>query len=221
MARQRQGIFAFFLRISRLLPGPDLEQRIPRACTQTNAVIADSKTADPVLVTAKRANFVASENIPHLALKIVITSEKQSSRDGESNGSDATQYLVALVNVEFTICTNVEETAGSIIRARAECISVGEELDSIDVRFVSGESLNSLSGTNIPEFRESIAGARDEDVLVGRVNADRHDVAQVVGEFSHFRARFNIPQHASHVSGRGDNTAIVDEAAAREVSRMS
>lgn len=25
MARQRQGIFAFFLRISRLLPGPDLE----------------------------------------------------------------------------------------------------------------------------------------------------------------------------------------------------
>ena len=94
-------------------------------------------------------------------------------------------------------------------------------MDGVDVGLVTRKSLNGLTGTNIPQFGESIAGARNEDVLVGRVDADGHDIAQVIGKFSHLGSRFDIPQHTGHVTGRGEDTAIVDEAAAGKVARVS
>lgn len=140
MARQRQGIFAFFLRISRLLPGPDLElwrakdvRTLHRDLTKNDMLTRESQEPVhrlmPSLLTPRQLTrfswplreptlsprrtshtlhevsqlSVSSPGsfwiLTYLALKIVITSEKQSSRDGESNGSDATQYLVALRNL--------------------------------------------------------------------------------------------------------------------------
>lgn len=128
---------------------------------------------------------------------------------------------IYLVGVEFAIRTNVEQTAGGVVRTGSESVSVGEELDGVDVGFVSSESLHRLSGTDIPQLGEGIAGARNENVLVCRVDADRHHVAKVISEFSNLRARFDIPQHASHVAGRRDDSAIVDEPTAREVAGVS
>lgn len=83
---------------------------------------------------------------------------------------------------------------------------------------MAGERLDGLSGTDVPQFGEGVAGAGDEDILVGRVDADGHDVAQVIRKFGDFRARFDIPQHAGHVSRRGDDATVVDEATARKVA---
>lgn len=83
------------------------------------------------------------------------------------------------------------------------------------------EGLHGFSCTDIPKLGKGIAGAGDKDVLVGWVDADRHDIAQVISEFGHFRARFDIPQHAGHVTGGGNNSAVVDEATAGEVARMT
>lgn len=41
-------------------------QRIPRSSTQTDAVVANTKTADTVLVTAQRANLFTPQDIPDL-----------------------------------------------------------------------------------------------------------------------------------------------------------
>lgn len=38
-----------------------------------------------------------------------------------------------LVDVEFAIGANVEQAAGGVVGARAKRISVGEELDGVDV----------------------------------------------------------------------------------------
>lgn len=86
---------------------------------------------------------------------------------------------------------------------------------------MSSKSLHGLSGTDIPELGEGVAGTGDEDVLVGRVDADRHDIAEVIRELGHLGTRLDIPQHARHISGRGEDAAIIDKAAAREVTRVS
>lgn len=86
---------------------------------------------------------------------------------------------------------------------------------------MTGKSLDGLTGTDIPKLGESVAGARDEDVLVGRVDADGHDIAQVIGEFGNLRARFDIPQHTGHVTGGSQDTAVVDETAAGQVAGVT
>ena len=86
---------------------------------------------------------------------------------------------------------------------------------------MTGKGLDSLSGTDIPKLRKSIASARDEDVLVGRVDADGHDITQMVGEFSDLGAGLDIPQHTGHVAGRSEDATVVDEAAAGEVAGVT
>ena len=44
---------------------------------------------------------------------------------------------------------------------------------------------------------------------------------QMVGEFSDLGTGFNIPEHTGHVSGRGEDATIVDEAAAGEIAGVT
>lgn len=132
--------------------------------------------------------------IPHktwsLCGKIISTSVRKEK--GEKT------YLVC---IEFTIRTNVKQAAGCVIGASTEGISVREELDCVDVGLMTSKSLNSLAGTDVPQFGKGVTGSRDEDVLVSRVDADGHDVAEMVGKFGDLGSGLNIPQHACHVSG--------------------
>lgn len=75
IANDRHGVSCvcfLFLR----LPGPNLEQRIPRPGAQTDTVVADAEAAHTVVVAAKRTNLVPTENIPNLALEVVVSSEE-------------------------------------------------------------------------------------------------------------------------------------------------
>jgi len=85
---------------------------------------------------------------------------------------------------------------------------------------VSGKGLHGLSGTDVPKLGECIASTRDEYVLVRRVDADGHDVAEVVSELGDLRSRLDIPQHAGHVSRGRNYSAVVDEATAGQVARV-
>lgn len=44
----------------------DTDQRVPRTCTQTYAIVTDPQTADTVLMSTERADFVAAQSIPNL-----------------------------------------------------------------------------------------------------------------------------------------------------------
>lgn len=126
-----------------------------------------------------------------------------------------------LVNVKFAVGTDIEQTAGSVVGASAKGVAIREELNGVDVRLVASKRLHSLAGTDIPQLGESVAGTGHEDVLVGRVDADRHHIAQVVGKLSHLGSGLDIPQHAGHVTGGGDDAAVIDEATAGEVARVA
>lgn len=129
--------------------------------------------------------------------------------------------LTNLVDVELAIGTNIKQTARSVVGTSAKGVAIGEELDGVDVRLVTSKSLHSLAGTDIPQLGESVAGTGNEDVLVGRVDADRHHIPQVVGKLGDLGPGLDIPQHAGHVAGGGDNTAVIDEAAAGEITRVA
>ena len=123
--------------------------------------------------------------------------------------------------IQFPVGSNVEETARGVVGAGAEGVAVREELDGVDVRLVAGEGLDSLAGADVPQLGKGVAGAGNEDVLVRRVDADAHDVAEVVGELGHARARVDVPEHAGHVARRRQDAAVVDETAARQVARVA
>jgi len=127
-------------------------------------------------------------------------------------------YGIAL---QFSVGADIEKTARSIVRTSTESVSVGEELNSVDVRIVGGEGLDTLLLSNVPELCEGIAGTGNELIVVERVDAQAHDIAEMVGEFLQLLASLNIPEHTGHVTGRRQDATIVDEATAREVSRMT
>lgn len=126
-----------------------------------------------------------------------------------------------LVDVELAVGPDIEQTARSVIGASAEGVTIGEELNGVDVGLVTSKSLHSLAGTDIPQLGESVAGTGNENVLVGRVDADRHHITQVVGKLGDLGSGLDIPQHTGHVAGGGDDAAVIDEAAARKIARVA
>lgn len=100
-------------------------------------------------------------------------------------------------------------------------MAIGEELDGVDIGLVAGKCLNRLSGTDIPELSESIAGSRNEGVGVRGIKADAHHVSEMVGEVNNLLAGFNIPLNTSHVTRGGNDASVVDKSTAREVASMA
>jgi len=86
---------------------------------------------------------------------------------------------------------------------------------------MGGESLNTLLLSNVPKLCEGIAGTRNELVVVERVDAQAHDIAEMIGKFLQLLASLDIPEHTSHVTRRCQDAAVVDEATAREVAGMA
>lgn len=120
--------------------------------------------------------------------------------------------------MQLAVSADIEQPARSIIGTSTKGIAVGEELNRVDVGVVSSKSLTALLLSDVPELSKGIASTGHELVVVERVNAQTHDVAQVVCKFCDLLAGLDVPEHASHVAGRGKDAAVVDETAARQVA---
>jgi hypothetical protein len=116
--------------------------------------------------------------------------------------------------LELAVRTNIEKSARGVVGTSTESVSIGEELNGVDVGVVCCKCLAALLLTDIPQLGEGIASTRHELVVVEGVDAQAHDIAQVVGEFCDFLSSLNVPQHAGHVTGGRENAAVVDEATA-------
>ena len=79
-------------------------------------------------------------------------------------------------------------------------------------------SLGALSGPDIPNLGGGVAGSRNEHVLVGGGDGKGHDITVVVPEGGDSLTLLDIPVDAGGVSGGGDDVALVDEAAAGQVT---
>ena len=86
---------------------------------------------------------------------------------------------------------------------------------------MGSEGLDTFLLPYVPELGEGVTCARNELVVIERVDAQTHHISQVIGEFRHLRARFNIPENAGHVTRRGEDPSVVDEATAAEIARVA
>lgn len=104
------------------------------------------------------------------------------------------------VEIELAISANIEQAASGIVGTGNERVAVREELNGVDVRLVASKCLHGLAGTNIPKLGEGIASTRDEGVLIGWVQADAHDISEMIGKLGNLLTRLDIPLHTRHVS---------------------
>lgn len=86
---------------------------------------------------------------------------------------------------------------------------------------MTSKCLHGFAGTDIPQFSKGIASTRYKDILVRGVDADRHDVSEVVGKLGHLGPGLDIPQHTGHVTRRSDDAAVIDEATARQIAGVA
>lgn len=80
---------------------------------------------------------------------------------------DAAEDVVVGVLIQLAVSAEVKKTARSVIRTSSESLTVGEELDSVDIGLVSNERLHALAGSDIPHLRGGITSSRHEDLLLG------------------------------------------------------
>lgn len=165
-------------------------------------------------MTLQCTDSLTAQSIPDLALEVIVTSEQKSTRNGECDGGDTANGLANGVALQLSVGADVEKTARSVVGTSTKSVSVGEELDGVDVRVVSSEGLNALLLSNIPELGESIASTGNELIVVERVDAQAHNVAEMVGKFLQLLAGLNIPEHTGHVTRRCQDATVVDEATA-------
>lgn len=129
--------------------------------------------------------------------------------------------MTDLICIQLPISSNIEQATSSIVRAGTKSVSIREELNSVDIRLMTAESLHGLPRSDIPELSKSVASTGDKDVVICGIDADGHDVAQMVGKLGNFTTSFDIPQHAGHIARRSDDATVIDEAAAGEIAGMA
>ena len=78
-------------------------------------------------MTCQHPNTLSLESVPHIACPVIVTTEKDPSRDGERNGRYATKYIIVRECVQFAVGSNIEETTRSVIRTGREGITIREE----------------------------------------------------------------------------------------------
>jgi hypothetical protein len=61
------------------------------------------------------ADPLALERIPHITGPVVIATEEDTAGDGKGDGGDAAEDVVVGEGVQFAVCADVEEAAGSIV----------------------------------------------------------------------------------------------------------
>lgn len=78
-------------------------------------------------MTSQDSHAFTFQRIPDVASPIVIPTEKNATRDGERDRGNTTENIIMCKGVQFPVGTNIEETAGSIIRTSSESITVREK----------------------------------------------------------------------------------------------
>lgn len=83
------------------------------------------------------------------------------------------------------------------------------------------KGLDTLLLSDVPQLRKRVASTRHKLVVVKRVDAQAHDIAEMVGKLVYFGAGFQVPEHTGHVAGRGQDALVADKSAATQVARVA
>mmetsp|Transcript_11632 Transcript_11632/g.29790 ORF Transcript_11632/g.29790 Transcript_11632/m.29790 type:complete len:269 (-) Transcript_11632:347-1153(-) len=205
---------------------PQLEERVPAAGAKSHAVVRDAEARDAVVVAGEASHLLRRESIPHVAVEIVVAGEEVPAAVGEVDGGDAAKDLVMSILTQLLRRPQVEHPARRVVGARGEGLAVGKEAHSIDVRLVALKCAHRLWRFEVPDLGLGVASTRNEHRLSAvRLHRDGHHISRVPLERANLLPALDVPLHACHVAGGGQDLGRVgiasEEAAAREVPRVS
>lgn len=107
---------------------PDFEEAVPGTSGHSHPISCDPQAADPVVVAREGAHTLALHGVPDVAVEVVVASEEQAAAEGEGHRCDAADDALVGVGGQLLVCPQVKQAAGGVVRARADGLSVGEEL---------------------------------------------------------------------------------------------
>ena len=79
------------------------------------------------------ADALTLKGVPYVARPVVITTEKDTTRDRECDGGDTAQDVVVREGVKLAVSTDIEKTARCVIGTRCKSVSVREEAEAASV----------------------------------------------------------------------------------------
>jgi len=198
-----------------------LKQAVPAASAESSTIRGNAKAADAIVVGREAKVDLTLERVPDIDFEVIIAGNEEATAEGEIHGGDAAHQLLGTVVHKLAGSADVPQTAGGIVGASAESLGVGEELHGVNVGVVATEGLHALALTDVPQLGCGVASTRHEDVRIRVLgNGHAHDIAVVVVEVGDLVSSLNVPQDAGHITGRSDNLAVSEEAAARQVSSV-
>lgn len=103
--------------------------------------------------------------VPHVTVVVVIPGKQVLAGLGEVHRGDTAQDFLVGVFADLGHRAGIEQAAGRVVRTRTEGFAVREELNGVDIRFMTSErQLGARTVTDIPQLRVGIAGARHESL---------------------------------------------------------
>lgn len=100
---------------------------VPATRAERHAIRAHTQAAHSVLMAGKDTHSFALESIPDITGPIVVTTEKDTTRDGECNGGDTAENVVMGEGIELAVSPDIEKTTRGVIRAGGKRITIREE----------------------------------------------------------------------------------------------
>lgn len=71
---------------------------------------------------------LALHGVPDIAVEVVVARKEQAAAEGEGHGCDAADDALVGVGGQLLVRPQVKQAAGGVVRARADGLSIGEEL---------------------------------------------------------------------------------------------
>lgn len=126
-------------KVASTVPEPThLQKAIPATRAHGHPIGADAETADPVLMTRQDTHPFSLQDIPHIAIVIVVPGKEQPSRNGEPNRGHTTEDIVVRVDVQFAIGSEIEQTTRRIVGTGTNGLAVWEK--PVQIRWQASQS---------------------------------------------------------------------------------
>lgn len=78
-------------------------------------------------MTGQDSHSFSLQDVPYVAIVIVVPGKEQSARDGKADRSHAAEDVVVLIDVQFSVRSEVEESARGVIGSGPDGLAVREE----------------------------------------------------------------------------------------------
>ena len=202
---------------------PHPQQRVPTARAQCCARRIHFQATHFVLVRPESdgAVLVPVQHVPGNAVAVVVASEQHASGAAHVHRRHAADDRRFRETAEFTVGTEIKQSAGAVVWAGDEPCAVAQKFHRIDVALVRVHGLSKRlyrRGHALVEHAGvGVARTGDKNVRFSRGGRERHHVTLVAAEPRNLVLGLNVPQNACCIPWTRQDLRLFQKTTARHV----